>query len=98
MTRKVKVDKICSNVLNSRGKEPELYDVINGVAPEWWGDDTQNILNKDFVCKRNRDHANKELYWILWPGDFTGEALNFDDGAQVKGTGVRRKINGHIHH
>ena len=41
MTGKVKVAKIYSNVLNNRDKEPELYDAIRDVAPEWWGDDMQ---------------------------------------------------------
>jgi hypothetical protein len=50
------------------------------------------------VCKRHRDHANKEHSWILWLGDFTGGALNFDDGTKVEGRGVWHKINGHIHH
>ena len=31
-------------------------------------------------------------------GDFTREALNFDDGAKVEGKEVWHKINGHIHH
>ena len=47
----VKVAKIYSNVLNKREKEPELYDAIKDIAPEWWGEDTQITLNKDLVCK-----------------------------------------------
>jgi hypothetical protein len=94
----VKIAKIYSNVLNKREKEPELYDAIKAVAPEWWGADTQITLNKDLVCKRHRDHGNKEHSWILWLGDFTGGALNFDDGAKVEGTREWHKINGHIHH
>ena len=94
----VKVAKIQSNVLNKRDKEPELYDAIQEIAPEWWGDDTQITLNKDLVCKRHRDHANKEHSWILWLGDFTGGALNFDDGTKIEGKGVWHKINGHIYH
>ena len=62
----IKVAKVASNVLNNREKEPELYDAIQAVAPEWWGDDTQITLNKDLVCQRHRDHANKEHSWILW--------------------------------
>ena len=94
----VKVAKIYSNVLNNREKEPELYDAIKNVAPEWWDDETQITLNKDLVCKRHRDHANKEHSWIMWLGDFTGGALHFDDGAKIEGKGVWHKINGHIHH
>ena len=94
----VKIAKIYSDVLNKREKEPELYDAIKAVAPEWWGADTQITLNKDLVCKRRRDHGNKQHSWILWLGDFTGGALNFDDGAKVEGTREWHKINGHIHH
>ena len=95
---KVKVANIYSNVLNKREKEPELYDAIKELAPEWWGDDTQITLNKDLVCKRHRDHGNKEHSWILWLGDFTGGALNFDDGRKVEGKREWHKIDGHIHH
>ena len=94
----VKVAKIYSNVLNNREKEPELYDAIKNVAPEWWDDETQITLNKDLVCKRHRDHANKEHSWIMWLGDFTGGALHFDDGAKIEGRREWHKINGHIHH
>ncbi len=41
------VAKIYPNVLNKREKEPELYDAIKEVAPEWWGEDAQVTLNKD---------------------------------------------------
>ena len=98
MTGSVKVAKIYSNVLNKREKEPELYDAIEDIAPEWWSDDAQITLNKDLVCKRHKDHGNKEHSWILWLGDFTGGALNFDDGTVVEGKGVWHKINGQIHH
>jgi len=95
---KVKIARIYSNVLNDRKKEPELYDAIKAVAPEWWGADTQITLNKDLVCKRHRDHGNKEHSWILWLGDFTGGALHFDDGKVVEGKREWHKIDGHIHH
>ena len=98
MSGSIKAAKIYSNVLNKREKEPELYDAIKELAPEWWGDDTQITLNKDLVCKRHKDHGNKEHSYILWLGDFTGGALNFDDGTKVEGKGVWHKINGHIHH
>ena len=34
---KVKVAHVASNVLN-REKEPELYEAIRAIAPEWWED------------------------------------------------------------
>ena len=94
----VKLALIYSNVLNKREKEPELYDAIKEIAPEWWGEETQITLNKDLVCKRHRDSCNKEHSWILWLGDFTGGALLFDDGAKVEGAREWRKINRHVRH
>ena len=84
----IKVAKVASNVLNNREKEPELYDAIQAVAPEWWGDDTQITLNKDLTGQRHRDHANEDHSWIRWLGDFTGGALLFDDGTRAEGEGV----------
>ena len=68
------------------------------VAPEWWDDETQITLNKDLVCKRHRDHANKEHSWIMWLGHFCGGDLHFDDGTRIRGQREWHKINGHIHH
>ena len=34
---KISVAVIYSSVLNKREKEPELYDAIKEIAPEWWG-------------------------------------------------------------
>ena len=76
---------VYSNVLSKREKEPELYEAIREIAPEWWGDDTQITLNKNLVCKRHRDSCNKEHSRIFWLGDFTGGALHFDDGKIVEG-------------
>ena len=98
MSGSIKAAKIYSNVLNKREKELELYDAIREVVPEWWGDETQITLNKGLVCKRHKDHGNKEHSYILWLGDFTGGALNFDDGTKVGGKGVWHKIKGHVHH
>ena len=54
MTGKIKVAKIYSNLLWQQ-KEPELYDAIKEIAPEWWDDETRIILNKDLVAKRHKD-------------------------------------------
>ena len=61
----VKVAMVKSNLLRIRDKEPLLYDAIKEIAPEWWGDETQIILNKDLTCKKHKD-GNKEHSWILW--------------------------------
>ena len=89
LTGKVKVAKIYSNLLYKREKEPELYDAIKAVAPEWWDDETRMILNKDLVAQRHKD-GNKGHSWVLWLGDFTsGGGLNFDDARRS-----RRRDNG----
>ena len=81
-----------------REKEPELYDAIQAIAPEWWGDDTRIILNKDLVAKRHKD-GNKGHSWCLWLGDSTrGGGLNFDDGSKIEGKYQWFKIDGQIHH
>jgi hypothetical protein len=50
------------------------------------------------MCKRRRDHGNKEHSWIVWLGDLAGGALNFDDDAtKVEGKREWHKINGQIH-
>ena len=43
---KIKIAKIYSNLLYKREKEPELYDAIRDLAPEWWDEDTRIILIK----------------------------------------------------
>jgi hypothetical protein len=79
---KVKVAKMYSSLVKAGGTEPELYDAIKDIAPEWWDEDTQIILKKDFTCKRQKD-GNKEHSWLLRLGDFTGGALHFDDGIKI---------------
>ncbi len=63
VTCAIEVAKIYSKVLNKRATEPVLYDAIK--APECWDEDTQITLNKDQMCKRHKDHGNKEHSWIL---------------------------------
>ena len=94
---KVKVANIYSNLLRTREKDPMLYDAIKEIAPEWWGEETQIILNKDLTCKRHRD-GNKEHSWILWLGDFTGGALHFEDGAKIEEKYKWHRINGQTPH
>ena len=55
LTGKIKIARIYSNLLYKLEKEPELYDAIKDIAPEWWGEDTRIILNKDLVAKRHKD-------------------------------------------
>jgi hypothetical protein len=95
---KVRIAKVMSNQLSKREKEPELYDAIKAIAPEWWGDETKIILNKDLVAKRHKD-GNKEHSWLLWLGDVTsGGGLNFDDGSKIEGKYKWFKMSGQDHH
>ena len=66
----VRVAKIYSDLLYKREKESELSDAIKAMAPEWWGDETRMILNKDLVPQRHKD-GKKRHSWILWLGDYT---------------------------
>ena len=97
-TGNIKVAKIYSNLLWQRDKEPELYDAIRDIAPEWWEGETRIILNKDLVARRHKD-GNKGHSWVLWLGDFTsGGGLNFDDGSKIEGKYKWFKIDGQNHH
>ena len=60
----VKVAMVKSNLIRNRDKEPLLYDAIKDIAPEWWDEETQIILNKDLTCKKHKD-GNKEHSWII---------------------------------
>ena len=94
---KVKIALIKSNLLRKREKEQLLYDAIKEIAPEWWGDETQIILNKDLTCKKHKD-GNKEHSWIIFLGDFTGGALCFDDGTRIEEQYKWHKVDGHQYH
>ena len=93
----LKVVRLRSNVVKSN-KEPELYDAIRAIAPEWWGDETRITVNQDVCCKRHRD-GNTGHSWMLWLGDYTsGGQLHFDDGRVIDGKREWHKFNGRTHH
>ena len=64
-------------------KDLHIRDLIESIAPEWWGDDTKIITNRDVKRERHRD-GNDGLSWIIWLGDFIGGALVFDDGPALR--------------
>lgn len=90
-----KVALIQSNVL--RKNEHELREAIQAIAPEWWGDETQVLVNKNVQCRRHKDR-NKEHSWILWLGDYTGGELHFDNGLTLDEKYKWHKIDGQIPH
>ena len=92
---KVKVSLLQSEVLPKR--ETTLREHIKQIAPEWWGDETQVLLNKNVKCKKHVDTNDGHSY-ILWLGDFSGGALLFEDGTRIDEKYKWHKINGRIPH
>ena len=92
---KIKVALIQSQVLHE--KEAKLWNAIKDIVPEWWGDETQVLLNKNVTCRKHVD-GNKSYSYILWLGDFTGGALLFEDGTRLEEKHVWHKIDGRIPH
>jgi hypothetical protein len=90
-----KVALVQSNVL--RKSERELREAIQEIAPEWWGDETKVLVNKNVQCKRHKD-KNKEHSWILWLGDYTGGELCFENGVVLSERYQWHKIDGQIPH
>ena len=90
-----KVAKVMSNLLTK--KEKELKEAIQYIAPEWFGDETQVILNNNVTCKRHKD-SNVGHSWIIFLGDFEGGALCFEDGTRLKQPYIWHKIDGQIPH
>jgi len=87
-----------SNTLRTKEKkETHLRDLIESIAPEWWGDDTKIIVNRNVKCERHRD-GNDGLSWIIWLGDFTGGALVFDDGTRIEEKYTWHHIDGRVYH
>ena len=92
----VKIALVESNLLNQK-KEPALTEAIKVIAPEWFGDETQIILNRHVQCKKHVDKNNGYSY-VCFFGDFEGGALCFEDGVRFTGKYVWHKINGQTPH
>ena len=92
---KVKISLLQSEVLPK--KETALRAAIQAIAPEWWGDETQVLVNKNVQCKKHID-ANDGHSYVLWLGDYSGGALLFDDGTRLEQKYTWHKINGRIPH
>ena len=92
---KVKISKLQSEVLPKR--EAALRQAIEAIAPEWLGEETQVLVNKNVKCKKHID-ANDGHSYVLWLGDFVGGALLFEDGTKHEEKYKWHKINGRIPH
>ena len=97
MWKKTKIAHVQSNSPTKSKHDQALKSAIEAIAPEWWGERTRICLNKDVQCERHKD-GNKGHSYILWLGDFTGEALLFDDGTRITEKHKWHTINGQIHH
>jgi hypothetical protein len=93
--KNVKIALVQSEVLPKKGTE--LRELIKEIAPEWWGDETKVLLNKNVTCKRHRDGNDGHSY-ILWLGCYTGGELLFDDGTVLSEKHVWHKIDGRNYH
>ena len=78
---KVKIALAKSNPL--RRDEHEPREAIRFIAPEWWGEETQVIPNRNVQRKRHKD-SDKEHSWIIFLGGFTAGALCFADGTRIE--------------
>jgi hypothetical protein len=92
---KVKISLLQSEVLPK--KETALRAAIQATAPEWWGDETQVLVNKNVQCKKHID-ANDGHSYVLWLGDYSGGALLFEDGTRLEQKYTWHKINGRTPH
>ena len=95
VNKNVKIALVQSEVLPK--KEVELRGLIESIAPEWWGDETKVLLNKNVTCKRHRDGNDGHSY-ILWLGCYTGGELLFDDGTVLSEKYIWHKIDGRNYH
>ena len=86
-----------SNTLRPNGVDLIVRKAIAKIAPEWWGDDTKVIVNRNLTCKPHTDR-NDGHSWILWLGDFQGGELVFEDGRRIDEKRTWHKIDGRIPH
>jgi hypothetical protein len=92
---KVKVAHLRSNVLR-RDKEPELYEAIKGIAPEWWGDETRVTLNKDVVCQKHRGREWRAFLDAVVGGLHSRRGATLRGWGGDKGEGVWHKFQGQV--
>ena len=92
---KVKISLLQSEVLPK--KEVALREAVRAIAPEWWDDETQVLVNKNVQCKKHIDSNDGHSY-VLWLGDYVGGELLFEDGTRLEDKYTWHKINGRIPH
>ena len=75
LRKKTKRVRLESNVCSGATTDRLLRKAIEAIAPEWWDDETQVVLNRNVQCARHID-SNDGHSWILWLGDTTRAALS----------------------
>ena len=95
--KKTKRVHLASNVLGNTTTDKLLRSALEAIAPEWWGDETHIVVNRNVQCARHLD-ANYGHSWPLFLGDFTGGALVFETGDRVTQRRIWHKIYGRIPH
>ena len=95
--KKTKRARLDSNACGSTTTDRLLRAALKDIAPEWWGDETHIVVNRNVQCARHID-ANYGHSWILFLGDFQGGALVFETGDRVTQRRIWHKIYGRIPH
>ena len=97
VVKKTKFVTLASNLLSGTTTDKLLRSALEAIAPEWWGEETQIVVNRNVQCARHTD-ANSGHSWLLFLGDFTGGALVFDSGDRVTQRRIWHKIYGRVPH
>ena len=95
--KKTKRVHLESNVCDGSPTDKLLREAVQAIAPEWWGDETKIVVNRNVQCARHVD-GNEGHSWVMWFGDFTGGELVFDNGDVLTEKRVWHKIDGRIAH
>ena len=93
-TKKACVD---SNVCSKSSVDILIRKAVKELAPEWFGEDTRIVLNRNVQCERHCD-SNDGHSWIMFLGDFVGGALVFENGERVEEPRIWHRIDGRVPH
>ena len=97
LCKKTKRARLDSNVCSGTTTDKLLRVALEAISPEWWGDETRVVVNRNVQCAKHRD-SNERHSWILFLGHFTGGALVFETGDRVTERRIWHRIHGQIPH
>jgi len=72
-----------NNVSHNIAQDRLLRKALSEIAPEWWGEDTMIMVNKNVECRPHTDKNNAEYSYICFVGDYSGGALIFETGEML---------------